>query len=127
MLESIARDPATDAIHRDRALAALAYWDDDGVQALFVNLLNAPDTSEMNRHRLIGFLARTFGDRALPYIEGYLASSDLQFRLTAVDAISVIHSPAAIDRLKQAMTIETDSFVQQRLHIALDAPVTLPH
>lgn len=126
LLEAIARDSSVGALHQNRALAALAYWNDAGVEALFVNLLNTPTTSEMNRHRLIGFLARTFGERALTWVERYLTDADLQFRLTAVEAIASIATPAALNLLQQALVIEKDAFVQQRLRLVTATPVVSP-
>lgn len=117
-LLEIATDADESPIHRDRALGALAYWPSDDVQALYVDLIDGEDTPEMVRHRVIGHLAYTFGDVALPHVAPYLSDDDVQFRLTAIDAISHVGTPAALSLLDSAAEVETHSIVLQRIEAA---------
>jgi len=118
LLASIARDAAVDPVHRDRALAALVYWPDEQTLSLFGKLLAADDTSEMNRHRIIGYLAVGYAERSIPWVEHYLTVSDLQFRLTAIEALRTIGSDHARDLLSQAEVVELSPLVIERIKVA---------
>jgi hypothetical protein len=118
LLASIARDEAVGPIHRDRALAALVYWPGEQTLSLYGKLLAADDTSEMNRHRIIGYLAVGYADRSIPWVEHYLTVSDLQFRLTAIEALRTIGSDHARDLLTQAEVVELSPLVIERIKVA---------
>lgn len=118
LLASVARDGAVDPVHRDRALAALVYWPGEQTLALYGKLLAADDTSEMNRHRIIGYLAVGYADRSIPWVEHYLTVSDLQFRLTAIEALRTIGSDHARDLLTQAEVVELSPLVIERIKVA---------
>lgn len=118
ILTAIARDAEVDPIHRDRALAALALWPSEQTLSLFASLLASADTSEMNRHRIIGYLAVGFSDRSIPWVEHYLTVSDLQFRLTAVEALRTIGTEHARDLLIQAEAVEVSPVVLDRIKLA---------
>ena len=118
LLASIARDAAVDPVHRDRALAALVYWPDEQTLSLYGKLLGADDTSEMNRHRIIGYLAVGYAERSIPWVEHYLTVSDLQFRLTAIEALRTIGSDHARDLLTQAEVVELSPLVIERIKVA---------
>lgn len=126
ILGAIARDPASDPVHRDRALAALAYWPDEQTLSLYASLLASPDTSEMNRHRLIGYLAKGYGERAIPWVEHYLTVPDLQFRLTAIEALSGMKSDHARDLLLQAEVVEVSPVALERIKAARATLRALP-
>lgn len=117
-LFALATDESISPIHRDRALGALSYWPSDDVQTLYVSLIEGSETPEMVRHRVLGHLALSFGDAALPYVAPYLSDEDVQFRLTAIDAISHVGTPAAQALLTEAAEIETHHIVLQRLEAA---------
>ncbi|MFT6395879.1 MAG: HEAT repeat protein [Bradymonadia bacterium] len=117
-LLEIATNADESPIHRDRALGALGYWPNAEVQSLYVDLIEGEDTPEMVRHRVIGHLAYTFGDDALQYVAPYLSDDDVQFRLTAIDALSHVGTPAALLLLDSAAEVETHSVVLQRLEAA---------
>lgn len=117
-LLEIATDDDESPIHRDRALGALAYWPTADVRSLYVDLIEADDTPEMVRHRVIGHLAYTFGDDSLQYVAPYLSDDDVQFRLTAIDALQHVGTPAAVSLLDSAAEVETHSVVLQRLEAA---------
>ena len=117
-LLQIANDESQSPIHRDRALGALSYWPSDEVQDLYVGLIEADDTPEMVRHRVIGHLAHGFGEAALPHVAPYLTDDDVQFRLTAIDAVSHVGTPAAQGLLEEAAQAETHHIVLQRLEAA---------
>ncbi len=112
---AIISDPDVSAIHRDRAIGALAYWPDATVQAYFAGVLAAPDTPEMMRHRVIGHIATAFGDDAIALIAPYLDDEDLQFRLTAVHALGHIGTPAAMQRLEAAAQVEASNVVLEQI------------
>jgi len=118
LLASIARDPEVDPVHRDRALAALVYWPDEQTLSLYGGLLATADTTEMNRHRIIGYLAVGYGDRSIPWVEHYLTVNDLQFRLTAIEALRTIGSDHARDLLTQAEVVELSPLVIERIKVA---------
>jgi hypothetical protein len=117
-LLTIATDEAQSPIHRDRALGALSYWPSDEVQSLYVSLIEGADTPEMVRHRVIGHFAYSFGEASLPYVAPYLSDADVQFRLTAIDAISHVGTPASQALLTEAAQSETHHIVLQRLEAA---------
>jgi hypothetical protein len=117
-LFALATDDSLSPIHRDRALGALAYWPSEQVQALYISLIEGADTPEMVRHRVIGHFAYSFGEVALPYVAPYLTDDDVQFRLTAIDAISHVDTPAAQSLLAEAAQSETHHIVLQRLEAA---------
>lgn len=114
-LLEIATDPQASPIHRDRALAALANWPSEQVRSLYEGLLVNADTTDMVRHRVIGHLAIGYGDDALDTVAAYLDSDDVQFRLTAVQALGEIGTPAAIARLEQASQVEASEMVRQEM------------
>ena len=126
VLLAIAQDDEMFAMHRDRAMAALGYWADDQIYAFYLDRLEADETSEMNRHRLIGLLASSFGDTAIEDIEPFLVSDDVQFRLTAVHALTEIASPAAMSLLDTALSIETNSIVIDQIEVGIDELLVLP-
>lgn len=111
----IATAPDESPILRDRALAALAYFPSDVVEALYASILDDPETPEMVRHRVIGHYATAFGDGALPAIAPYLDSTDVQLRLTAAYALRAIDTPAALHILDVAAARESDPLVLQQL------------
>lgn len=129
ILGAIARDAEVDPIHRDRALAALALWPSEQTLSLYASLLASAETSEMNRHRILGYLATGYADRSIPWVEHYLTVSDLQFRLTAVEALRTIGSDHARDLLIQAEVVEVSPVVLDRIKLARAAslaPVKRP-
>lgn len=115
VLSVIATDPGASPIHRDRAIGALAYWPNDALRVFYEELLAAPDTPEMVRHRVIGHLAVAFGDAAIETIAPYLDDTDVQFRMTAVHALGQIGTPAAFQRLEQAAIDEPSPIVLERI------------
>lgn len=126
VLTAIARDGAVDPIHRDRALAALALWPSEQTLSLYASLLAASDTSEMNRHRIIGYLATAYADRSIPWVEHFLTVSDLQFRLTAVEALRAIGTDHARDLLIQAEAVELSPVVLERIKLARASSLAAP-
>ncbi|MBA2661283.1 MAG: HEAT repeat domain-containing protein [Bradymonadaceae bacterium] len=111
----IARDKASAELHRQRAVAALGFWPDATVHALFRALLSASDSSEGLRHQLIGHLARVFGDAALADIAPYLADDDVQLRLTAISALGMLGTDEALLLLAKAGKSESNPVVLERI------------
>ena len=118
-LGRIAHSDDISPIFRDRAIAALAYWPNDELRGFYLELLNAETTSEMNKHRLLGLLASAFGDDAIPSIRPFLLSSDIQFRITAVDALAHIGSEVALREIRSIERVEVNPSVTRRIRSAL--------
>ena len=116
-LLSLAYDPGTStlAIHRHRAVGALAYFPSELTRSHLLYMLHSPATPEMTRHHVLNALARGFGDQALPAIEPFLASNDLQLQLTAVAAIGSIESEAAGFALENALPRQSHELVRERI------------
>ena len=114
----IARSADSSPIHRDRALGALAYFPDGEVLTLYTSLLSDPETPELVQHRVLGHLALAYGDAAIPFADGFLASEDVQFRLTAIQVLSELRSPEAAARLDAAALDESSDVVLERIEAA---------
>jgi hypothetical protein len=67
----------------------------------------------------MSLLARGWGDQALPLLTPLLTDSDLQIRLTAVDSLRVIGTPAAHQALQTALPQEAHALVQQAIQEVL--------
>jgi hypothetical protein len=118
-LWTIVRDPERLLFHRDRALIALAYWPSDELHAHLVTMLSGTSDDDMARHTAMSLLARGWGDQALPLLTPLLTDSDLQIRLTAVDSLRVIGTPAAHQALQTALPQEAHALVQQAIQEVL--------
>lgn len=118
-LWTIVRDPSQTLIHRDRALIALTFWPSDELHAHLVTLLNNPGDDVMARHTAMSLLARGWGDDALPLLTPLLTDSDLQIRLTAVDNLRVIGTPAALQALQATLPVQEHTLVQQAIQEVL--------
>ncbi|AWV90519.1 HEAT repeat domain-containing protein [Bradymonas sediminis] len=115
VLMDVAQGENTLPLQRQRAVEALAYYADAKVEGLYRSLLEDKKSPEMLRHRVMGLLAVNFPKTALPTLEPYLAHSDLQFRLSAIDAIRRIPGDAALQTLQRASKSETHKVAQKRL------------
>ena len=118
LLLVLAADPHLPDWQQARAFEALAeYWPDDQTLRLFRSRIEAPDCSEMVRHRLLLQAARGFGDRALPLIAGWTgAEHDERLQLTAIEALTVVGSDGAAALLRQvAHQAQPGSPVARRL------------
>jgi HEAT repeat protein len=115
VLWSIVRDGTRAGFMRDRALIALAYWPDETLRAhLMTMLAEAPDDS-MDKHTAMTLLARGFGESALSTLVPMLHSADLQIRLSAVDSLRLIGSPAAREALASARSGESHRLVLEAI------------
>lgn len=115
VLLSFARNEKILPLQRQRALEALGYFADAQVEALYRDLLQDKQTAEMTRHRVMGLLATNFPQTALPALEPFLEHSDLQYRLSAIDAVRRIPGDAAHLALQKAAKFETNKVAQKRL------------
>lgn len=115
VLLRFARNKKILPLQRQRALEALGYFADAQVEALYQDLLKNKQTAELVRHRVMTLLAINFPQTALPTLEPFLAHPDLQFRLTAIDAIRRIPGDSARLALQKAAKSETKSIAQKRL------------
>ena len=103
------------SIHRHRAIGAVAYFPSDLTRAHLQYMLDSPATPDMTRHHVITALARGFGDQAIPTIERFLLSGDLQLRLTAIAALGSVGSEAAGRALESSLPQQTHDLVRERI------------
>ncbi|MFW5967959.1 MAG: HEAT repeat domain-containing protein [Persicimonas sp.] len=119
-LTAIAVDEDQLSLYRKQALAALGYWPDVKVYELYTEMLGDDQTPENMRHRLILLLADHFPEQALGELEPYLSDEDLQFRLTAIEAIGRLDTSKAVEALEEARTEETNDVARERLDEAIE-------
>jgi hypothetical protein len=120
VLWSIVRLESDNAFLQDRALFALAYWPGEDLRAYLGDLIPAGAAPrEMLRHHAISLMARAFGEQELPRLAPLLQDADVQIRLTAVDAIATIGTPAALEALRTARSTETHRVVSAELDAVL--------
>lgn len=115
VVTAIALDDNSFAMHRKHALQALGYWADAGVLRLYTQLLQDPQTSEPMRHQVILLLANHFPGEALDRLRPYLGHDDLQYRLTAIEAIRRLPDDDAVEALRAAKKSETNAVALERL------------
>jgi hypothetical protein len=112
---SIALDEGGFSLHRKRALAALGYWADAGLMRIYNQLLQDAQAPDVLRHRVILLLAEHFPDEALGHLKPFLAHKDLQYRLSAIEAIRRLPSDEAVAALREALETETNAVAKKRL------------
>lgn len=112
---SLATDKDGFSLYRKRALSALGYWADAGVLRLYVQVLQDDQTDDMIRHRLIMLVAEHFPKKALAHLKPFLSHNDLQYRLTAIEAIRRLPSDDATAVLKAALETEKNTVARKRL------------
>lgn len=111
----LATDAETFELHRQRAVAALGYWPDATVYGLYAKMLRAPETSAGLKHQLISHMVRVFGEAGFEEVASYLKHDDVQYRLTAVQAIGMLDSDAAQKLLSVAAETENNEVVLERI------------
>lgn len=111
VLWSIVRDASRPHFIRDRALIALAYWPDNTLRAHLMTMLNQASDDSLDKHTAMTLLARGFGEDALTTLLPLLQSDDLQVRLTAVDSLRLIGTPASLEALAGARQTESHRLV----------------
>lgn len=119
LLYQIAIAPGGFDLYRDRALAALSQWPCNRVFDLYVERLNADDTSEITQHRVIALLAYTFPEESVDILAPYLQADNVQFRLSAIAALQQMGSTEALNQLELALDGEAHPTVLERLETAL--------
>lgn len=112
---AIALDEDSFGMHRKHALTALGYWADAGVLRTYTGLLQDTQTDESLRHRLMLLIADHFQSEALGHLKPYLSHDDLQYRLTAIEAIRRLPGDDAVAALRQAKKSETNKVALERL------------
>jgi hypothetical protein len=117
VLFALIAEPDLNPIFWDRAVAALAMWPSDAVRTLYTELLAQPPR-EMVRHRVIGHAVVAFGDDALPLVTPYLRAADVQLRLTTVDVLGHLATPAAFAALDAVRSEEASALVLERIERA---------
>jgi hypothetical protein len=115
VVTAIALDKNAFSMHRKHALAALGYWADAGVLRIYTQLLQDDGLGEAIHHKLILLVAEHFPGEALGHLEPYLSHDDLQFRLTAIEAIRRIPGDKAVEALRVAKKSETNKVALERL------------
>lgn len=121
VLWAIALDDAEPAFVRDRAVLALGYWPDERLWA-FLYARATSGVDEMSTHNAIAELARVWPERSLSVVTPLLASSELQVRLSAVDALGRHPAPEAAQSLREALSVEANPVVRD----AIERVITLP-
>lgn len=111
----LASDAQTPPLQRQRALEALGYFADAQVEATYVKLLKDEQAPEMARHRVMTLLAQHFPASALLHVQPFLEHEDLQFRLSAIEALRRIPGDDALRALRKAAQAEPDETAQKRL------------
>lgn len=119
-LEALARDPKAFLLHRQRALVALGAWADEGVFALYTEVLKEQQPDEDLVHRVLPAACQAFGERAMPLVERFLASRELDLRHTAIDALGQVDTPASLARLERALKQERDPALRQAIAKAME-------
>ena len=105
--------------HRYRALEALgAYWPDAQVWGVYERWLRSPAEEDM-LHQVMPLAARYFGDRATGLLVAHLDASDVQVRLSAVEALAMIRTPGAQGAMRARLEREQDALVRERLERGL--------
>src|SRR5690554_1870156 len=115
VLMEFARDESILPLRRQCALEALVYYADAEVEALYRDLLKDEKSAEMVRHRVMPLLASSFPKTALSALKPFLAHPDLQYRLSAIDAVRRIPGEDAHQALQAAAKSETQKVAQARL------------
>lgn len=115
VLTAMALDAKGPELHRKRALSALGYFADAGVERIYVDLLQDASTPEAIRHRLIFLLAEHFPADALAHLKPYLTHKNLQYRLSAIEAIRKLPSDDAVAALRDALQHEDNAVAKKRL------------
>ena len=115
LMMRIASDKNEFELHRQRAVAALGYWSDMSVYAVYSKLLHAADTSDGLKHQIIGHLARVFGEVGVADAAAFLGHEDVQYRLTAVHVLGQVDSDAAQKYLNAAAATEKNEVVLERI------------
>jgi HEAT repeat protein len=115
VLTSLALDDGGFSLRRKRALSALGYWADAGVMRTYTQILQDAQTPASLRHRVILLIAEHFPADALAHLKPYLGHKNLQYRLSAIEAIRGIPSDDALSALRDALESETNSVAKKRL------------
>ena len=102
-------------LYRYRALEALgAYYADDQVLRLYASVLKDAG-SERAQHRVMLLAARFFGDQATGLLTPFLSDKNIQLRITAVEALALIHSETSRAMLRAAASSEPDPGLATRM------------
>jgi hypothetical protein len=120
-LWAIVRDEEGSALHRDRAVVALAAWPDDTLRQYLDEVLTTAGEDDMDRHRAITVYTRAFGDASLDVIAPLLAEGSLQVRLTAIDAVQGIGTPTARALLESVRPLQAERLALDHLDEALQS------
>ena len=118
VLFAIAQDEDAFPLHRNRAIAALSYWPEADVEAFYRELLLDEATPEMTVHRVIGLMGAAFGEEVIADIAPFLDNADVQYRLSAVHALSQIGTDNALQLLNDSLQIEQSPVVLERIQDA---------
>jgi hypothetical protein len=114
ILSTMARDRQAPRLQK-RAIEALAYWPDAATLQVFEAVLADPQTRTGTRHFTLMTTGKAFGADGLDVLEPYLAASDLQLRLTAVDAVAATRSDRGFAMLEARARVETSDLVLDRI------------
>ncbi|MDX9719475.1 MAG: HEAT repeat domain-containing protein [Myxococcota bacterium] len=123
ILIELYEDPASIPSLRTRAIDALGWFQEDATANFFEQVLTRPETPERELHHAISAYNKAFGDLAVPTTVVFLNHSDVQLRLTAVDALGKNGGKAAQAVLLERQAREVDPVVSEKLQRAIRTPV----
>lgn len=122
ILKAAAVDPSLPGFQRYAAYEALGYWPDNDVYNLYVKAIKAGE-EEGQRHRVMRYLAQTFGERGfVPLAEILMDDPDPQMRITAATAMHDIPGPEARGALHEAMKREQSPVVREKIQALTQRP-----
>lgn len=105
IVERVAR--TTDGIGQSRAIEVLAEIGDREARNLLKTLLDDTKTREIKRHALVRVLVTRFGELSIG--KTWLQNEDMQRRLTAIDALGQVDTPASLAMLEaHLLTVKSD-------------------
>lgn len=112
ILIAFAQDEAALPSLRTRALDALGFFSDDFTSAVyFETVLAAGALEDVFAQHAINACMKAHGQRALPWVVGYLEAPEIQTRLSAIHAIGEFGGLEGRDVLKLRKPLERDVFV----------------
>jgi HEAT repeat protein len=116
IVAALVRDQDTSPFIRPRAISALTtYWPNTRTVQLVRALIADPKTRDVTRHQLL-IASSDLGQQVIPDLIPFLNHTDLQLRLTAVEALARLNQhDAAVNALHKALDTEKSPLVRDRI------------
>lgn len=116
LVYELATDEETFLFHRQRALRALAYWPDEELRTLYLELLHDESTERGLLFHILPAMADAFGEEAIDDLRPFLSDDDdPHIRISAAYAIASIPGDRGQQVLRQAQRDEHNPIVKARL------------